>query len=316
MAEDIVSAGSDSPRVVLEAHGPGCGRGRRAGVEGHRRRGRRAPDHGDGRELHARSEPEGRYALAWRRDQELYGRHQLCDASDAAGDCAHTARQPSAGRVRDPDHRRAAAGGRRQWQPRLERRGRQHRHPGAGRGRRSPHAAVVDAARVPARGEGWRRGVQGRDDRRAQADAPHLHGAREAPHERAAERSASAREDRDLGGQPGARRHARRDQLLRLQAVRERDVPDPHRAEAGWARDARSDGLRGRGERRRRHHGAGERRDGRAASGEGRGAEAGRWRLVRDWRLTSQRGRRVQGPHRRDRGPAERSPVDRPSSTK
>ena len=156
---------------------------------------------------------------------------------------------------------------------------------GAGRGSRR-HAAsragaacrgcgthdgnLGDAARVPQSGARQQCHLRGRK-RRLHC---FIYSRREGQVRRHDQRPESGGESADLDRQPGAGRYAGRDDLLRLQGLRRRDVPRAHRADAGRASGAGYQRLGGKAESAGRYSGTRERAQLHAPAGPGQRREA------------------------------------------
>ena len=149
----------------------------------------------------------------------------------------------------------------------------------AGSRRGADDGDLDDAAGLPQGGAGQQRDV-GAGQRRLHRD---LHGRRQEirRHDRRAE---PGREGADVDRFAGARRHAGRDDLLRLQGLRRRDVPRPDRADAGIPSGPGHHGLGGEAEPGGRSPRAGPGEKLHAAAGARERAEARRRRLLPDRR--------------------------------
>ena len=105
----------------------------------------------------------------------------------------------------------------------------------AGRAARAHAGALVDAAGLREGGDGQQR----HDPRGARRHRGVVHDRRQVQDGRDDQRAGPGREGPDLDRPADRRRHARRDDLLRLQGFRRRHVPVAHRPDAGRLPDAR-----------------------------------------------------------------------------
>ena len=208
-----------------------------------------------GRELLGRTEFLAERAVAARDGQELHRADQLRHRQHARGAAARE-RTGDAARRRRAVLRRAAPDPGRGRRLRVERGGSGPERAsgrGAGTGRATAgrpermlalwatpvgfvKAAMANNATTKAAGKGTERVV---------------HRRRQVQDDRHDQRAGPGRESADLDRPSDRRRHARRNDLHRLQGLRRRDVPVAHRADAGRLSLARSHDRVGDGESRR-----------------------------------------------------------------